>query len=455
MPKVSVIGAGLAGCEAAWQLAQRNIEVALYEMKPQKFSPAHHNEDFAELVCSNSLKSDSLSSAAGLLKEEMSRLGSLIIRCARQTAVPAGGALAVDRELFSRRVTEVIEGCPFIKVCHKEVTKIPEGPVIIATGPLTSDEFAITLQNELGQKFLSFYDAASPVVTSESIDLSRAFFGARYNRGTDDYLNCPMNQGEYLRFLNALVNAETVPLKSFENEKIRVYEGCMPIEVLAKRGEDAIRFGPLKPVGLKDPRTGKRPWAVVQLRAEDNEKKLYNLVGFQTNLRFPEQKRVFSMIPGLEHADFVRYGVMHRNTYLNSPAVLDSAFRLKNNPCVFFAGQITGVEGYIESAASGILAGINAAMFVSGKPLLTLPRDTMTGALLAHVFGYTGDNFQPIGCSMGLLPALSERVKDKSRRYALLSKRALDSLDRALESFAVQNDDSTLLCLMRQRKNQS
>ena len=366
MNNVKVIGAGLAGCEAAWQLAQAGIHVDLYEMKPKKFSPAHKYEGFAELVCSNSLKASRVNSAAGLLKEEMRRLGSLTVPCAEETAVPAGGALAVDRKLFSDLVTEKIKSHENITLHSEEVTKIPEGNVIIATGPLTSDGLAESISGLCGG-YLSFYDAAAPIVSFDSLDMNRAFFAARYGRGDDDYINCPFTKEEYLTFYNAIINAESAPLHEFDrpqelhnkNDSFTVYEGCMPIEVLAKRGEETMRYGAMKPVGLTDPVTGKRPYAVVQLRKENSSGTMYNIVGFQTNLKFGEQKRVFSLIPGLENAEFLRYGVMHRNSFLNSPKLLNSDFSLRSDGRIFFAGQITGVEGYMESAASGIIAGKN------------------------------------------------------------------------------------------------
>jgi len=429
---VSVIGAGLAGCEAAWQLANRGIKVRLHEMKPQKFSPAHKYNGFAELVCSNSLKAMRIESAAGLLKEEMRRLGSLIIECADATAVSAGGALAVDRERFSDMVTAKISQHPNIEVIAGEVTEIPDGDVIIATGPLTSDAFSAAVKNLLGSEYLSFYDAAAPIVSFDSIDQDKVFFAARYDRGDADYINCPMNKEEYESFHSALISAESVQLKSFEN--MTVYEGCMPVEVLAKRGTDAIRYGPLKPVGLRDPKTGHRPWAVVQLRKENAEGSLYNLVGFQTNLRFPEQKRVFSMIPGLENADFMRYGVMHRNTFIDSPRLLDHTYRLKKDGRIYFAGQMTGVEGYIESTASGILAGINLAQRLQDKSPLVLPRETMLGALTAYISDESVVNFQPMGCNMGILPPLGDKIRDKSERYLALAQRSLQCLDEQLSA---------------------
>ncbi len=382
---VHVIGAGLAGCEAAWQLANAGISVKLYEMKPEKYTPAHKYGGFAKLVCSNSLKAQRVESAAGLLKEEMRLLGSLIMQCADACTVPAGGALAVDRFRFSDAVTEKIRSHKNIEIVSGEVTQIPEGYVIIATGPLTSDAFADAIREKCGQETLSFYDAAAPIVSSESIDKEKVFFAARYDRGDSDYINCPMDKEQYEAFLLALTQAETVELKTFE-QGFTVYEGCMPVEVLAKRGHDAIRYGPLKPVGLRDPHTGKRPWAVVQLRKANRDGTMYNLVGFQTNLKFGEQKRVFSMIPGLENAQFVRYGVMHRNTFLDSPRLLDSSFRLKSDPRIFFAGQISGTEGYgCQSVRSGIVAGKNLARILNGKEPLRFPKETMIGALCAYI----------------------------------------------------------------------
>lgn len=428
-----MIGAGLAGCEAAWQLAQRGVDVTLCEMKPQKYSPAHSYAGLAELVCSNSLKAMRVESAAGLLKEEMRCLGSLILLCAEQTSVAAGGALAVDRTLFSDLVTGKIRSHPRIRLEEGEVTRLPEeGIVVVATGPLTAEALSAAIGEKIGHGSLSFFDAAAPIVSAESVDMNKAFAAARYGRGDADYINCPMNREEYERFHAALVSAESVELKEFDKRDFRVYEGCMPVEVLARRGEDSIRFGPLKPVGLTDPRTGHRPWAVVQLRRENADGTLYNLVGFQTNLKFPEQKRVFRMIPGLEQAEFIRYGVMHRNTFLDSPRVLDCASRLRSDPRIFFAGQMTGVEGYIESAASGILAGINAGRALEGREPLILPRDTMLGALMHYISDRTVENFQPMGCNMGLLPPLEERIRDKAQRYGAVARRALESLERCL-----------------------
>lgn len=430
---VRVIGAGLAGCEAAWTLAQAGIPVHLYEMKPIHFSPAHKYAGYAELVCSNSLKAARIGSAAGMLKEEMRILGSLTMEAAAATSVSAGGALAVDRELFSDFITEKINSHPLITVVSEKVDSIPEGHVIIATGPLTDDGLAQQIQSLCGTDYLSFFDAAAPIVTFDSLDKEKVFFAARYGRGEDDYINCPMNQEQYDVFYDALIHAESVELKSFE-KGFQVYEGCMPVEVMAKRGPDTLRFGPMKPVGLTDPHTGKRPWAVVQLRAENSSGTLYNLVGFQTNLKFPEQKRVFSLIPGLESAEFIRYGVMHRNTFINSPKLLDHFYRLKSNPQIYFAGQITGVEGYIESAASGILAAKNLARVLTNKELLSLPKDTMLGALTAYISDETVVDFQPMGCNMGILPPWGERVKEKNLRYEKIAMRGLEHLKEYLSA---------------------
>lgn len=431
--KVKVIGGGLAGCESAWALANAGIEVELCEMKPVKFSPAHKYKGLAELVCSNSLKASRIESAAGMLKEEMRRLGSVTMECAELSKVSAGGALAVDREKFSDLVTEKIKSHPLITLVSEEVEKIPlDENVIVATGPLTSEKLAENIQSLCGE-YLSFHDAAAPIVTFDSLDKDLVFFASRYGRGEADYINCPMTKEEYLNFYNELVNAESVPLKEFEKEHFKVYEGCMPIEVLAKRGEDTMRFGPLKPVGLTDPRTDKRPYAVVQLRAENSEGTMYNLVGFQTNLKFGEQKRVFSLITGLQNAEFVRYGVMHRNTFINSTKLLDSNFRMRKHKNIFFAGQITGVEGYIESAASGIFAGISMARQLKGLEDITLPKTTMLGALASYISDETVENFQPMGCNMGILPELPERIRDKKLKYEALAKRGLDDLDKVLE----------------------
>ena len=424
---VKVIGAGLAGCEAAWQLARNGISVTLAEMKPAEYSPAHKYSGFAELVCSNSLKALRINSAAGLLKEEMRRLGSLTVKCALENSVPAGGALAVDRKKFSDAVTESIMNEPNISVVNTRADRIPDGNVIIATGPLTSGSLAEDISRVCGG-YLSFYDAAAPIVTADSVDMSKAFLAARYGRGGDDYINCPFTKEEYLAFHHELVNAESAPLHDIDrpNGEFTVYEGCMPIEVLAKRGEDSARYGAMKPVGLTDPHTGKRPYAVVQLRRENAEGTMYNIVGFQTNLKFGEQKRVFSMIPGLESAEFVRYGVMHRNSFINSPALLNGDFSLRKNGNIFFAGQMTGVEGYMESAASGIMAGINMSRRIKGLPSVILPRETMIGALSAYISDETVSVFQPMGANMGMLPPPEEKIRGKQERYDFIARRALE-----------------------------
>ena len=431
---VHVIGAGLAGCEAAWHIAQAGFPVRLYEMKPARYSEAHTLPGFAELVCSNSLKADRIDTASGLLKAEMRLFGSIVLEEAARSSVPAGGALAVDRERFSALVTERIRSHPAIEVVEGEVTEIPDTdePVILATGPLTSDRLAEAITALVGAKSLSFYDAAAPIVAADSIDYDKAFYAARYDHGEADYLNCPMDKEEYERFYEALITAERAPLHEVDRESFRVYEGCMPIEVMAMRGADTIRYGPLRPVGLRDPRSGRRPWAVVQLRREDAEGTRFGLVGFQTNLRFPEQRRVFSMIPGLEGAEFVRYGVMHRNTFLDAPRLLDRELRLVSRPNIRFAGQMTGVEGYIESAATGIVAARQLVRELCGKSPFVLPEDTMLGALVGHLQNREGD-YQPMGSNMGLLPPLAHRIKNKRERYEALSRRALDSLRRMME----------------------
>jgi methylenetetrahydrofolate--tRNA-(uracil-5-)-methyltransferase len=430
---VSVIGAGLAGCEAAWALANYGINVKLYEMKPEKYSPAHKYSGFAELVCSNSLKAARLGSAAGLLKYEMEMLGSLTVPCAKENSVEAGGALAVDREKFSDAVTDKIKSHPLIEVIGGEVTEIPDGTVIIATGPLTSGAMAEQIKQLCGEG-LSFYDAAAPIVTYESLDKEKVFYASRYGRGEADYVNCPMNKEEYLAFYEALINAEKVQLKDFETHPFSVYEGCMPIEELARRGVDTMRFGPMKPVGIDDPRTGRRPYAVVQLRRENSEGTLFNLVGFQTNLKFGEQKRVFSMITGLENAEFMRYGVMHRNTFINSPELLNADFSMRQHPDIYFAGQITGVEGYMESAASGIIAGTAAARKIKGLPPIELPRETMTGALSAYISdSFNSGKFQPMGANMGILPDIGMKIKDKKLKYEAYANRAVEALKKELE----------------------
>ena len=424
--KITVIGGGLAGCEAAYQIARRGIDVELLEMKPSKKTAAHKSDNLAELVCSNSLKAMRPDSAAGLLKEEMRKLGSVCLEAADKASVAAGGALAVDRDIFSCLITEKIKNCPNITVKEELVADIPkDGITVIATGPLTDGKLA----NKIGELCeggnLSFYDAAAPIVTAESVDMTKAFCASRYGKGGDDYINCPMNKEEYTVFYNELINAESALLHGVDKAP-KVYEGCMPIEVLAKRGEDSIRFGPLKPVGLRDPKTGHRPWAAVQLRRENSAGTLYNLVGFQTNLKFPEQKRVFSMIPGLENAEFMRYGVMHRNTFINSPKLLNRNLALKSNGSVFFAGQLSGVEGYMESAASGIMAGINAAALLKDEKPLILPEFTMIGALLNYICDESVADFQPMGANFGIIPPLENHIRDKRERYAALSARSLD-----------------------------
>lgn len=430
--QATVIGAGLAGCEAAWQLAQAGVEVTLVEMKPIRFSPAHHSAGFAELVCSNSLKAERLASAAGLLKAEMQALGSLCVACAYESRVPAGGALAVDREQFSRLVTEQICAHARITVEHREATAVPkQGVTVIAAGPLASDALAGEIAALCGEA-LSFFDAAAPIVSADSVDMDCAFTQSRYGRGgEDDYINCPMDKEEYEAFYDALLHAESAPLHTFDKKK-GVYEGCMPIEVMASRGADTMRFGPLKPVGLRDPRTGHRPWAVLQLRKENAGGTMYNLVGLQTNLKFGEQKRVFSMIPALKNAEFVRYGVMHRNTFLDSPRLLNADYSMRKRPDLFFAGQITGVEGYMESAGSGVLAGLNAARRLRGQDPLVLPRETMLGALAGYISDPSVKNFQPMGANFGVLPPLERPVREKRERYESLSTRALAALSARL-----------------------
>ncbi|MBQ4543766.1 MAG: methylenetetrahydrofolate--tRNA-(uracil(54)-C(5))-methyltransferase (FADH(2)-oxidizing) TrmFO, partial [Clostridia bacterium] len=417
------IGAGLAGCEAAWQIANRGVKVNLYEMKPEKKTPAHKYDNFAELVCSNSLRADGITNAVGLLKEEMRLLNSLIMQCADETKVPAGGALAVDRYKFSDLITEKINSHPNINVLLScEITKIPDGITVIATGPLSSDAMCEEIQRITDStEYLHFFDAAAPIVSFDTIDMNIAYKAARYGKGGDDYINCPMTKEQYEEFYKELVNAETAEVKEFENN---VFEGCMPVEVMAKRGHDTLLFGPLKPVGLPRP-DGTLPYAVVQLRQDNSEGSMYNLVGFQTHLKFGEQKRVFGLIPGLENAEFLRYGVMHKNTYINSPKLLDNTYRLKTDKNIFFAGQITGVEGYVESASSGLVAGINAAMAALGKPPVVFDRATAHGALAHYVSDETVKNFQPMNVNFGILPSLEERIKAKKERYEKISKKAL------------------------------
>lgn len=424
---VNVIGAGLAGCEAAWQAAKRGVRVRLYEMKPLKHSPAHSMDTFAELVCSNSLRSDRLENAVGLLKEEMRLMDSLIMSCADATRLPAGGALAVDRTEFSRRITQAISENPNITVIHKEVEELPEnGITIIATGPLTSEALSGCISRLTGSESLYFYDAAAPIVTAESIDMGKAYRASRYGKGSDDYINCPMNQAEYENFRDELLKAETVPMKVFE--KAILFSGCMPVESMAAYGPDALRFGPLKPVGLADPATGEEPYAVVQLRQDNNEGTLYNIVGFQTHLRWPEQKRVFGMIPGLENAEFVRYGVMHRNTYINSPELLDATYRMRTRPDVYFAGQITGVEGYMESTSSGLVAGINAALQCLGREPFDFTSETAIGSLANYISSRQNGRFQPMNASFGLIKTPAQKFRSKQEKYRLMVEIALERI---------------------------
>ena len=425
MQKATVIGAGLAGCEAAWQLASRGVHVTLVEMKPERFTPAHHSAGFAELVCSNSLRSDQLTNAVGLLKEEMRQLGSLIMKAADATRVPAGGALAVNREAFSRYVTEAMENHPLITVERREVTQLPTENAVIATGPLTSDALADEIAGLPGLSTLNFYDAAAPIVSGESLDMSKVFRAGRYGRG-DDYLNCPMNREEYEAFYQALLTAETAEVHGFDGKQ--VFEGCMPIEVMASRGEMVMAFGPMKPVGLTDPRTGREPYAAVQLRAENVEGTMYNLVGFQTRLKWGEQKRVFSMIPGLENAEFLRYGVMHRNTFLHSPGFLDQNYQMIERPGVYFAGQMTGVEGYVESASSGMVAGISLARQMLGLEPVDFTQLTAIGALAHHVAHASGD-FQPMNANFGLIAAFPKKIRNKQERYGQIAARSLDVIE--------------------------
>ena len=429
MSEVKVIGAGLAGAEAAWQLAQRGLQVTLYEMKPHKKSPAHHSNDFAELVCSNSLRGDRLENAVGLLKEELRRCSSLILQCAEATRVEAGGCLAVDREGFAAMVTEKIRSHPNITVVAEEITEVPEGPVIIATGPLTSDAMSDAIGRYFGETgYLHFFDAAAPLVTAESIDMELAWWQSRYDRGTPDYVNCAMNKEQYEAFINELVSAEEAEVHGFEDKN--VFEGCMPVEVMARRGFDTLRYGPLKPVGLTDPKTGKEPYAVVQLRQDNAAKSVYNLVGFQTHLKFGEQKRVFSMIPALRNAEFVRYGVMHRNTFLQSPKLLDRYYADRKNPMVAFAGQMTGVEGYVESAASGFLAAVAMAAKVQGRELPDFPKETAIGALGLYISDESIENFQPMNVNFSIIAPLEQRIRKKAEKNLAIANRSLAIIDR-------------------------
>ena len=429
---VKVIGAGLAGCEAALQLAKQGINVQLCDMKPKKMSPAHHSEKFCELVCSNSLKAERIENACGLLKEEMKLMGSVIIRAADKARVPAGGALAVDRDVFAEFVTQKIMGNPLIEVVCEETTKIDtDSYTIIAAGPLASDALSEEIARLTGNEGLYFYDAAAPVIEKDSIDFDKVFYAARYDRGTADYINCPMSKEEYTAFYNELINAETAPLKSFEEQN--VFEGCMPVEVMAKRGKQTLLFGPLKPVGLPNPKTGEEAHAIVQLRQDNKDASLYNLVGFQTNLKWGEQKRVFSMIPGLENAEFVRYGVMHRNTFIDAPRVINKYYQMKKYPKVFFAGQITGVEGYVESASSGIMAGYNMAKLIKGEEMLEPDRKTAIGSLPLYISNESIEQLQPMNANFGIIEPLEERVKKKQERYKKMALRALETLKKQVK----------------------
>ena len=424
---VKVIGAGLAGSEAAWQLAQRGLKVALYEMRPGKSSPAHHTANFAELVCSNSLRGDRLENAVGLLKEELRRCGSLIMACAEATRVEAGGCLAVDREGFSRMVTEKVRSHPNITVIEEEITAVPEGPVIIATGPLTSEALSDAIGTYFGSEHLHFFDAAAPLVTADSIDMTKAWWQSRYDRGTPDYINCALDAEEYESFVRELVSAQEAEVHGFEDRN--VFEGCMPVEVMARRGFETLRYGPLKPVGLTDPNTGREPYAVVQLRQDNAEKTVFNLVGFQTHLKFGEQKRVFSMIPALKDAEFVRYGVMHRNTFLQSPKLLDRYYADRRNPMVAFAGQMTGVEGYVESTASGYLAAVAMAAKIQGRELPVFPKETAIGALGLYVSDGTVENFQPMNVNFSIISPLEKRIRKKAEKNLAISNRSLEIID--------------------------
>lgn len=431
---VTVVGGGLAGSEAAWQIAERDIKVRLYEMRPVNNTPAHHTDKLGELVCSNSLRSNQLENAVGLLKEEMRRLGSLIMACADNNAIPAGGALAVDREGFSQEITDRIISHPNIQVIREEITELPEDKyIIVATGPLTSDKLTESIKELVNSEYLYFYDAAAPIVTYESINKEAVFKASRYDRGDSDYINCPMTEEEYDRFYNELVNAEVVPLKCFEREV--VFEGCMPIETMAKRGPKTLLFGPMKPVGLVDPRTGKQPYAVVQLRQDNKEGSLYNIVGFQTHLKWGEQKRVFGIIPGLSNAEFVRYGVMHRNTYINSTEVLKSTLQFKRNENLLFAGQMTGVEGYVESASNGLVAGINMSRLIKGKEPLVFPETTAHGALCRYITDSSVSNFQPMNVNFGIFPQPEQRIKNKKDKSRYYVERALEDLEKFIEKY--------------------
>lgn len=433
---IAVIGAGLAGSEAAWQAAQAGCQVDLYEMKPLKYSPAHKQDYFAELVCSNSLRANGVTNAVGLLKQEMRLMNSLIIQAADIHQVPAGGALAVDRDLFSEHITNTLRQHPNITVHHQEIVELPEADaVIIATGPLTSDVFSETIAAITGKEYLYFYDAAAPIVTKESIDFSKVYVASRYDKGEAAYINCPMTEEEFNAFYDFLIEAERAPTKEFE--KLHVFEGCMPVEVMAERGRQTLLFGPMKPVGLVNPHTGKEPYAVVQLRQDNKQATLYNLVGFQTHLKWGEQQKLLALIPGLEHAEIVRYGVMHRNTYIHSPSFLHATYQLRDDPRLFFAGQITGVEGYVESANSGLLAAINAIRYVHGQALIEFPAETLSGAMAQYISTYEGKSFQPMNVNFGLLPPLEKRIRNKQERYQIYADRSLEKIDELKVQYSI------------------
>jgi methylenetetrahydrofolate--tRNA-(uracil-5-)-methyltransferase len=435
MEPVIVIGAGLAGSEAAWQIANQGVRVKLYEMRPVRKTPAHISDQFAELVCSNSLRGNALTNAVGVIKEEMRRMNSLIIRCADENAVPAGGALAVDRDLFSGAVTSILQEHPLIEVVREELTELPEGITVVATGPLTSPDLSAKLRELTGQDYLYFYDAAAPIVDKDSIDMDKVYLASRYDKGEAAYLNCPMDEEQFNTFYEALITAEAAPIKDFEKEIY--FEGCMPIEVMAKRGKQTCLFGPMKPVGLINPRTGKLPYAVVQLRQDNAAGTLYNLVGFQTHLKWGEQKRVFSLIPGLEQAEFVRYGVMHRNTFINSPSLLKPTYQFKTRDSLFFAGQMTGVEGYVESAASGLIAGLNAGRLAKGEELLVFPHETALGSMAQYITTADPKHFQPMNANFGLFPPLPVRIRNKREKYEKLADRAIETIQNF--SYSINN----------------
>lgn len=442
-PTVSVIGAGLAGSEAAWQIANAGVPVKLYEMRPVKSTPAHTTENFAELVCSNSLRGNNLTNAVGVLKEEMRQLHSVIIQSADDTAVPAGGALAVDRDTFSETVTERIKNHPLITVVQEELTELPAGITVVATGPLTSEPLAEAIKEFNGSEGFYFYDAAAPIIDKNTIDMDKVYLKSRYDKGEAAYLNCPMTEEEFNAFHDALINAEVVPLKTFEKEKF--FEGCMPIEVMAKRGIKTMLFGPMKPVGLEDPKTGKRPYAVIQLRQDNAAASLYNIVGFQTHLKWGEQKRVFQMIPGLEGAEFVRYGVMHRNSFMNSPELLKPTYQSRKREDLFFAGQMTGVEGYVESAASGLLAGINAARLAKGEDPVVFPQETAIGSMAYYITHAEGKHFQPMNANFGIFPELPERIRDKKMRYEAIAQRALAANQKLADEYGSKSADTSIV----------